>query len=499
MILQQALYNSFIHNEDRIALETDMFTISYKKLWDLMCKLASFLCYNKISGEVVAGVFNNECHYVYFALGVCITDNIFMPIDDRLPSNKICDIITHSGTRYVILDKGIPDELLFKIKNTGVLCINLEDILTNSTPITYSINTDMFSPTNPIYLYATSGTTGIPKYVIGRNESLAHFIKWEINQFEVSYEDVFLQTTSPSFDPYLRDIFTPLCAGARIFLPNRQISYSPKLLTSCIAKYNVTFWHTTPTILKNLLLGRIQACDFDNMRYILIAGEPVSAKIIHCWYAEYNMNTVLVNLYGPTETTLAKTYYMIPKDFDEQVVPVGIPLPGVNILTLPAENKIGEVYIQTQYMSLGYLNDNYNSSFSSDAITGLRTYKTGDLGYIKNGHLYLTGRIDNQIKKNGIRIYLEEIAQYIIRFPDINITDCCVVYGQDEVLVAFCLTQDEIPVSLLCKYLKNYLLPIHIPINYIQMSCLPTTMNGKIDRNELARICSVMLYNKKLT
>jgi non-ribosomal peptide synthetase component F len=112
------------------------------------------------------------------------------------------------------------------IKKQNIEIIYIEDLLQKYLP------TNIFPITNEndaIYIYFTSGSTGKPKAVLGRNQSLLHFIEWEKKEFNVSEGDIFAQMTSPVFDPYLRDIFTPLCSGAKIYLANRNVILVPRL------------------------------------------------------------------------------------------------------------------------------------------------------------------------------------------------------------------------------------------------------------------------------
>ncbi|MCP4216640.1 MAG: AMP-binding protein, partial [bacterium] len=89
-----------------------------------------------------------------------------------------------------------------------------------------------YTPDDKVYIYFTSGTTGKPKAVLGKNKGLLHFINWEIKTFGVNETYRFSQFTNPGFDVFLRDIFVPICAGGTICIPeNKEIILSgPHLL-----------------------------------------------------------------------------------------------------------------------------------------------------------------------------------------------------------------------------------------------------------------------------
>jgi non-ribosomal peptide synthetase component F len=86
--------------------------------------------------------------------------------------------------------------------------------------------------------------------------------------------------------------------------------------------------HTTPTTLKYLLTSVFVDDYFKTLRYILIAGEELPPGLVSSWYNNYTAGIQLINLYGPTETTLAKVFARIPSDFSGEHVPVGKAIDG---------------------------------------------------------------------------------------------------------------------------------------------------------------------------
>ena len=111
-----------------------------------------------------------------------------------------------------------------------------------------------------------------------------------------------------------------------------------------------------------------------------------------------------------------------------------------------------------------------------------RLYKTGDLGYWKDGLLYFAGRRDFQIKHNGHRIELEEIERALNSLPEI-LQACCIYDEARYRIIAFCTgTNDK---KLIVEGLKKILPDYMLPNIYKFMDELPLTKNGKIDRNNL--------------
>lgn len=487
MTLQQALLQSFEQYSDRTAMESDSFSMRYGELYQQASRIASFFIAHPYQNERIALLFSSSESYVIGMIGVLLSKNIFIPLDCTYPERKITRCLDVAGCGLILTDKKMSELAILKEKQQNMAILYLEDLL-KRIELTQSFPT--YHENDGIYLYFTSGSTGLPKAILGRNESLLHFIQWEIREFQLSQEDVVAQLTSPAFDPYLRDIFVPLCAGATISLINRKTLLVPRLFGRCLSQCNITVLHTTPTVFSSLMRYDFEATQFDQLRYILIAGELLSAHSVKQWYATYGSHTELVNLYGPTETTLAKVFYRIPYDFQGDKVPVGQPIEGAKLQIVDPKTyarcsnlEVGEVCIETDFMTHGYYNDSANPPFIL-SINNEKSYATGDLGWIDHDLLYLLGRQDDQVKIGATRIHLNEIKESILNYDMENIQQCIVIY-HNESLVAFYQAADEITVGDLRRFLEKDLLPIHIPTEFIWVDMFPLTENGKIDRTTL--------------
>lgn len=80
----------------------------------------------------------------------------------------------------------------------------------------------------------TSGSTGLPKGVLGKHLSLTHFYPWMKERFNLSEESQFSMCSGISHDPLQRDIFTPLFLGATIHIPNAEDIGNPGILVSMV-------------------------------------------------------------------------------------------------------------------------------------------------------------------------------------------------------------------------------------------------------------------------
>ena len=208
----------------------------------------------------------------------------------------------------------------------------------------------------------------------------------------------------------------------------------------------------------------------------------------------------IVNLYGPTETTLAKCFYEIPDNVLSGVQPIGFSLPESQALILAEDSQmcgigeLGEIVLRTPFRSLGYVNasqenqkrfvKNYFGNDEEDLL-----YYTGDRGrYRPDGSLDILGRIDYQVKINGIRIEPEEIETVLVQYPAVQQT--VVIAREDKIgnkrLIAYVVSEDDsLSRSQLKEFLRQQLPNYMMPKEFIILKNLPLTPNGKVDRFSL--------------
>ena len=316
--------------------------------------------------------------------------------------------------------------------------MNIE-IIINTTDEDSDIQDVVYYGDDKIYIYFTSGTTGVPKAILGKNESLLQFLLWEIKEFLLDESLKASQLTSASHDPYLRDVFVPLLSGGTICIPDDDGFLRPDKLSAWLDNLNITLIHCTPSVFNIICSYRISSDKFSNLKYILLAGEKLKPWILKPWYEIFGDRIQIVNLYGPTETTLAKLFYRVkPADVNLESIPIGKPIDLCKVIIMDNQmNKsdYGEIYIRTQYMSLGYYKqpEETANSFIQNPFVEQKDiiYKTGDIGrLLHDGNIVFCGRNDKQVKLRGIRIELDEIEKRVLEFD--GIVNCLVEYKETE-------------------------------------------------------------------
>ncbi|HEY8902436.1 MAG TPA: AMP-binding protein, partial [Chthoniobacterales bacterium] len=211
------------------------------------------------------------------------------------------------------------------------------------------------------------------------------------------------------------------------------------------------------------------------------------------------------NTYGPTEATVAMTSIRVRKDTIARhgSLPVGRPMPGVMVSIRDTEGnglphgEVGEIVIHGPNVSAGYLGRPDLSARVFAESDGVRSYRTGDSGYLdEEGLLFVGGRMDNQIKLNGYRIELGDIETHLRELP--HAQDSVVLpalrNGVAYMLAAFVIPRNRDGLSDLDLMLRlrdslAERLPAYmIPKKFVFVDQFPMTPNGKADRRKLAEL-----------
>ena len=353
---------------------------------------------------------------------------------------------------------------------------------------------------DPAYVFFTSGTTATPKGIIGTHKGLSHFLDWQRKCFNVSPTDRCAQLTALSFDVILRDLFLPLTSGATVCLPPFDDLTAENVL-SWLEAEKITLLHTVPALAQSWLAFMPHGISLKTLRYVFFAGEPLTDTLVRRWRQCFPEAGEVVNLYGPTETTLAKTYYRVPDDMRAGIQPIGFPIPQTQALVMNRNGGLcgicetGEIVIRTPFRTAGYLSSAVENGarfirnpFHRDPADLL--YKTGDRGrYLPDGSLEILGRLDHQVKIRGVRVEPDEVTAVLAQHP--NVKACLVASWRkptgENALAAYLTVAQQTAETTeqLRAYLSQHLIAAMVPSVFIYLDHMPLSANGKIDRRAL--------------
>lgn len=486
-----------------------------ERQWDYQTLAETAACYaaqlraaGTQPGEVIAIQGPRSFGLIAAMLAVMQVGGVMLLLDKNLSDAR----------RRAMLDEAQPHHLLLIISPDCVSRAISEDprwrLITHIDAWT-ARQGEIVAPTvDPLaasYLFFTSGTTGTPKGIIGQQQALAHFLQWQRDTFAIGPGDRCAQLTALSFDVVLRDILTPLISGATLCLPLEEGDFSTATLFPWFRQQRITSFHTVPTIVKSWLLATEQVTPLPHLRRLFFAGELLPASLVDQWRQRVSAEAEIVNLYGPTETTLAKSFYRVPTASRlPQTLPVGQAISASQVLVLNAQRQQcgigepGEVVIRTCFPSLGYLRGGRQApAFISNPFTRQPEdlfYFTGDVGRVRHdGVVCLIGRRDDQVKIRGMRVEPGEIGAALLTHPAIQDVAITVFSdSQDEKRIAayYVAAQPEPEVEALRQHLQARLPSYMQPAAWIAIAQLPMTLNGKLDRRQLPDPQAAMLAGR---
>lgn len=350
------------------------------------------------------------------------------------------------------------------------------------------------------HILFTSGSTGVPKGVQITHGMAAAFIDWAVGHFGTSAGDRISGHPPLHFDLSTFDIYATLKAGAELHLVPAAANLAPGALAGFIRGSELTQWFSVPSTLAFMVrAGVVEQGDFPTLRRVLFCGEAMPTPVLAAWmrrvpHARYT------NLYGPTETTIASSYYDVPAtpEDESESVPIGIPCAGEELLVLDEERRplpdgeSGQIFISGVGLSPGYWRDaeKTEAAFVPDPRRSGRIYATGDLGWIdENGLARYVGRMDSQIKHRGYRIELGEIEGALDAIGDLRESAVVAVategFEGTAICCAYVPSEPEMTPARLRSALGRLLPPYMLPTRWRAFDALPKNPNGKIDRRAL--------------
>lgn len=506
MVFQHKLIESLNRHSANIAIRYEDRQITYSQLSDISGKISRFLSATLPDTLIPVGILSTDRAAIIPAvIGICNARCIFVPLDPTWPSKRLERMFADLDLKYII-SSGSNTQLEQTINDAGITTFFITDILKASpAEVAHTIS---YQDDDSLYVYFTSGTTGMPKGIVGKNDSLLQFLMWEIDEFGFNEPLRYSQLISPYFDAFLRDIFIPLLTGGTICIPAYDGATFPvEQLSDWVNSAGIHVIHCVPSVFRSINTSGLTADDYPALKYVLMSGEKIIPGELKNWQEVFNARIQLVNLYGATETTMIRSFYRIMAgDAEKARIPIGTPIRDTEILILNADFKPcvtlipGDLYIVSRYMSKGYLNNPEltNSRFFSIHIPNRGetfVFKTGDKARkLADGNFDLIGREDRQIKLRGIRVELDAVEYLLCQSAMVR--NAVVVKeqaGDTEFLKAFILVRDGIPetediYTALRAYMAEQAPDYMIPSDILVVEEFPLLGNGKIDYKALLNI-----------
>ena len=474
---------------DAIAVVYEGRRFTYRDINEAANRLAHWLVEQGIGSEDrVAALLDKSPDLVVTALGIAKSGAVYVPVDPTYPQDRLEFILDDCAPKLVLREP------------VGELAGYRADNLTDADRVR------PLRPDNTAYLIYTSGTTGLPKGVAVPHRPVAEYFVWFKGEYGVDDNDRLLQVASPSFDVSIAEIFGTLACGARMVIPRPGGLNDIGYLTALLRDEGITAMHFVPSLL-GLFLSLPGVNQWRTLQRVPVGGEPLPGEVADKFRAAFD--ALLHNFYGPTETVINASRYMVDAPQGTRIVPIGRPKINTTMYLLDDSLRpvpvgvIGEIYLGGTHLAHGY---HHRAGLTAERFVadpfhpGARMYRTGDLARRNtDGDVEFVGRADEQVKIRGFRIELGDVAAAISVDPTVGqavvvvsdlprlgkslvgyVTPAVGDDGPADVADVSEVDLDRIRARVAAA-LPEYM----VPAAYVVLDEIPITAHGKIDRAAL--------------
>src|SRR5882762_6556352 len=407
----RALWNSFLRSAemfpDRPAVLAEGKTLTYKELRKTACRIAATIQGHQDSSTTpLTAVFAYRSPTAFAGvLGSLLAGNGYVPLNRTCPVDRTRVMLARSECNSIVVDIGsLPqlDKLLEESQKALLVLLpdmeNVEPLRKQWPRHTFAGSNDLtpshnwqepeVRPNAIAYLLFTSGSTGVPKGVMVAHRNATAFLDYMVDRYEITEKDRLSQMFDMTFDLSVFDMFVSWERGACICCPSPKALIKPG---NFIQDMELTVWFSVPsTAVFMKQLGMLKPGRYPSLRFSLFCGEPLPVSSAAAWM-EAAPNSIVENLYGPTELTIACTLYrwdpaQSPDEAEMGIVPIGYPYPGMGVFVADENLKEvgpgeeGELLMNGPQMSLGYWKDHERTAAAFVVPSGKEGvyYRTGD-------------------------------------------------------------------------------------------------------------------------
>jgi amino acid adenylation domain-containing protein len=477
---------------DLVAVVAGGTTLTYRELDRQAEELAQRLRSEGVGPERIVGVHLTRTPGLVVALlAVLKAGGAFMPLEPDWPALRLRSVVKSSGPLLVLTDG----------RHTAApppLDVPVLDLAQSSDPVDVP-DTPSVEPAmeNVAYVIHTSGSTGAPKGVVIRHQSISNRLVWQSRLLDMTSEDRVLHKAPMSFDISVNEIFLPLVNGARLVLADPGGHGDLAYLAELIERERITFLYIVASMLEVLLERDDISRAARSIRHLWCGGEALTPALYRRF--RERLDATMYHGYGPAETTIGISCQVFDEDEDGAVVTLGRPNPNARLYVLDTAQQpvpvgvVGEIHIGGMPLARGYLNDPVRTAqaFVPDPFgvePGGRLYRTGDLArYREDGRVEFIGRADHQVKVRGFRIELGEVEAALTAHPAMRQAVALVRSGAPggDRIVAWCVPERDVTEAEVRDWLGARLPHYAVPGELHLLPTLPLTAAGKTDRAAL--------------
>ncbi|WP_097966243.1 non-ribosomal peptide synthetase [Streptomyces sp. or20] len=470
---------------EAVAVATDEEELTYGRLERSAGALARVLVARGVRpGHVVAIRLPRGAEFVVAMLAVLKAGASYLPMAPELPEARTGHMLTDSGAHLLISRSGVGrSEPPCPVLDLDTLGPGAPEPLSPEVPT---------HPEAAAYVLYTSGSTGRPKGVQVPHRALNNFLAAMARVVPMDARTRLLAPTSMSFDISVLEVFLPLVSGGTCHLADGDTVRDGHALRARLDTGAFTHMQATP-ITWQLLTDT--GWTPDPGLTVLTGGEALPRELAARLCAPGGQ---VLNMYGPTETTVWSAYAPLALADTAEAPPIGLPVANTTAYVLDEDLALvpagaeGELHLGGHGPATGYLGQPglTASRFLPDPFRGVpggRMYATGDLVRVRaDGRVEFLGRMDRQVKVNGVRVELGEIEAQLDRMPGVTRSVVEVCHGAaGPMLVAYATGDTTASEQRILGGLRAVLPGYMVPARLVRLPRLPVNSSGKVDRGAL--------------
>ncbi|MFW6323772.1 MAG: AMP-binding protein [Desulfovibrionales bacterium] len=369
-----------------------------------------------------------------------------------------------------------------------------EDVLRDQ-PEAYAPSENKPGGTDPLLIFFSSGTTGMPKMVEHTHTYPLGHLTTGLYWHDLHPGDLHLTLADTGWGKAVwGKFYGQWMAGASVLTWDFRGKFEPMELLSILADTQTTSFCAPPTVYRFLIRQDFSGIDLSALRHCTTAGELLNESVFHSWKEKTGLS--IYEGYGQTETVLqlATFPFMKPKPGS-----IGKPVPGWDILLLDENGQPcpsgeeGEICVKADPAPVGLFTGYMDEPQKTAAAFRNGYYRTGDKAWMdEDGYFWFLGRTDDLIKSSGYRIGPFEVESALLTHP--AVVEAAVTGVPDSirgqaVKATVVLAEDFFPSPELITELQDHVKKVTAPYKYPRIvefvPELPKTISGKIKRAEI--------------
>ncbi|WP_233424760.1 non-ribosomal peptide synthetase [Mycolicibacter heraklionensis] len=434
---------------DGIAVRCAGAELTYPQLHQRSDRLAELLIAAGVEPGTLVGLsVRRDLDLPVALVGIMKAGAGYFPLDPSYPRQRlefmIDDVFLNDAAPKVILVSSATRDAIPASDGVTLLCLDDADVQVELTKDAAGVDLPVPHPDDPMYLVFTSGSTGLPKGVLGTHRSMSARLNWQLAHYPVAGEDIRLAQSSMTFLEGGMEMLAGLAAGATLILADDNEFRNPEALARLIVDERVAQVTAVASLISVLADSDGGSARLDGgeaklgpphesgdtlrgLRRLVCSGEPVSADLLARLGGALDPNAQLLNNFGATETSGA----VVRGELEPPTPKLGRPTPGSQAYVLDdalqpvPPGVVGEVYYAGPQIVRGYwkrpgLTSTRFVANPFSQTPGDRLYRSGDRArWTVDGVLEFVGRTDHQVKVRGFRVELAEVEAALRGAPGV--------------------------------------------------------------------------------